>query len=306
MSVLAIDAGQTGVKLRLTRHGADDLDWSAPGIRTDRPLVPQLSALLDDAVLRKVQADAIGIGVSGLTDRSVDAQALLNAASGLGASSLSLAHDSITAYLGALGNERGVVVAAGTGVVTLGVGRSKVARVDGWGYLMGDVGSGYWIGRAALEAVMRQFDGRGPGTALTEIILAEFPTLGDAYIELQGDDGRVSRIARFARYVAEVAATDAVAAGIIASASTELAQSALTALHRVGEASAAEPNVHAVGGVFRSSLVANSFADEIRSWLPHARVLAGHAHPLDGAVLLQQVGTSDALHSSVVRAEVAI
>jgi N-acetylglucosamine kinase-like BadF-type ATPase len=35
---------------------------------------------------------------------------------------------------------------------------------------MGDAGSGYWLGRAALDAVMRAHDGRGPATALTEVV----------------------------------------------------------------------------------------------------------------------------------------
>ena len=61
---------------------------------------------------------------------------------------------------------------------------------------MGDAGSGYWIGRAALEAVMRAYDGRGPQTALTPVVLADFPALEDAYIELQADDERVGLVHR--------------------------------------------------------------------------------------------------------------
>ena len=91
------------------------------------------------------------------------------------------------------------MVASGTGVVTLAVGRTELARVDGWGYLLGDAGSGYWLGRAALDAVMRAHDGRGDATALSAIAVAEFPDLEHAYIELQADPGRVGRIAAYAR-----------------------------------------------------------------------------------------------------------
>jgi len=56
--------------------------------------------------------------------------------------------DAVTAHLGALGGEPGVVVAAGTGAIALGVGESGAsARADGWGTLLGDDGGGYWIGR---------------------------------------------------------------------------------------------------------------------------------------------------------------
>ncbi|MDT3318074.1 hypothetical protein Q9S71_14695 [Microbacterium sp. KSW4-11] len=47
--------------------------------------------------------------------------------------------------------------------MTLAVGDRDTARVDGWGWTMGDAGSGFWIGREALTAVMRAHDHRGPG-----------------------------------------------------------------------------------------------------------------------------------------------
>src|SRR6478609_1672976 len=47
----------------------------------------------------------------------------------------------------------------------------RATRAGGWGYLLGDEGGGFWIGRAALSAVVRQFDGRGPSTLLTEMVL---------------------------------------------------------------------------------------------------------------------------------------
>ena len=45
--------------------------------------------------------------------------------------------------------------------------RGEAARAGGWGHMIGDEGSGYWIGREALAAVMRASDGRGPATRLT-------------------------------------------------------------------------------------------------------------------------------------------
>ncbi|MGC0239596.1 BadF/BadG/BcrA/BcrD ATPase family protein [Arthrobacter sp. SD76] len=153
-------------------------EWKDPGLRTSLPVLPQLVAVLHSAVGRGVQATQIGLGVSGLTGDADDAaRKLMLAAAELGASSVTLAHDSITAFLGALGDHRGSVVAAGTGVVTLAVGAREVARVDGWGNIISDAGSGYWIGRAAFEAALRDHDGRGPSTILSEAVRAEFPDL---------------------------------------------------------------------------------------------------------------------------------
>lgn len=178
--LLAIEAGQSSIKVRHVAPAGIAEEWAMPALRTDRPLLPQLAEVLADAAARACIAPVVGIGTSGLTEEGLDARALLFAAGPLGARSLSLAHDSITSFLGALGDGRGAVIASGTGVVTLAVGRTDVARVDGWGYLLGDAGSGYWIGRAALDAVLRANDGRGPATALTEVVRARFPVLEDA------------------------------------------------------------------------------------------------------------------------------
>ena len=320
-SVLAIDAGQTSIKVRHLAAGRAT-DWAAPALRTDMPLQPQLAAVLADAGRRGCVVDAVGFGVSGLTDDGLDARALLNAAEPLRARSVSLAHDSITSFLGALGDGRGAVVAAGTGVVTLAVGRTEVARVDGWGYLLGDAGSGYWIGRAAFDAVLRANDGRGPATALTEVVRAAFPVLEDAYIELQADEARVQRIAAFARPVAEAAASgDAVAIAISEAAADELAHSVVSGLQRVGEAGAggdavrreavpggeasgdAAPPVRAIGGVLGSTVLAGAFVRAVHRRIPGADVRVGSADPLDGAALLPIVADDSALRSRVVRIE---
>ena len=59
-------------------------------------------------------------------------------------------------------------VISGTGSIAYGVSHHGVAaRAGGWGPTLGDEGSGYWIGRRALAAVMRDADGRGPQTDLT-------------------------------------------------------------------------------------------------------------------------------------------
>ncbi|MBS1673686.1 MAG: hypothetical protein JSS74_06950 [Actinobacteria bacterium] len=309
-SLLAIDAGQSSVKVRHLVDG-NAADWTAPGIRTDRPLLPQLAEVLAEATRRGCTATAVGIGASGLADESQETSWLLRVAAQLGARSLSIAHDSITAFLGALGDERGAAVAVGTGVVTLAVGRTDVIRVDGWGHLLGDAGSGFWIGRAALDAVLRAHDGRGPATALAEAVYAEFPVLEDAYLQLQADPERVQRIAAYARPVAEAAARgDAVAIRISREAAGELAHSVVSGLARVGEVAPdgratddAGVRVCAVGGVLRSPVLAEAFTEAVRARVPAAQVRIGTADPLDGAALLPFVGASSPLRRRVVRIE---
>jgi N-acetylglucosamine kinase-like BadF-type ATPase len=286
---LAVDAGQTGIR---TRSGDDEREF--PGILTSEPLIPQLAGLIRGLGT----FDVVSIGTTGLTAEETDPSGLRDLVS---AGQVLMAHDSVTSYLGALGDRRGAVVAAGTGVVTLAVGASAVARVDGWGNLIGDAGSGYWMGRAALDAVMRAHDGRGPETALTERVRAEFPDLEQAYIELQGDPGRVRRIAAYARVVAELASDDTVARRICEDAASELAHSVITGLERVGEAETDAPVVCAIGGVVRSDAVASPFAAALRARWARVGILDPLGEGIDGAARLPGVSADSALYGLIAR-----
>ncbi|MFO0867691.1 MAG: N-acetylmuramic acid 6-phosphate etherase, partial [Pirellulales bacterium] len=122
----------------------------------------------------------------------------------------------------------GIALIAGTG--SLAWGRSpdgRTARCGGWGYLLGDEGSGYAVGAAALQAVLRAADGRGPSTLLTAPLLNHFQVervealVGAVY----GAADFRSRIAAASRCVVAVARQgDEVARKIVAQATAELAE----------------------------------------------------------------------------------
>ena len=190
----------------------DGTSWRAlellfPGIRTHEPLLPQLAevALRVVASRRAPTPIVVAAGVSGLTER----RERRGAACWRSSPDTGVREVDARPRLGHLVPRRarrrsGAVVAAGTGVVTLGVGAHSVARVDGWGNIMGDAGSGYWIGREALDAVMRAHDGRGEPTALTAIVRERWPDLESAYIDLQAAEDRVRVVASFANAVSEL------------------------------------------------------------------------------------------------------
>jgi glucosamine kinase len=299
---LAIDAGQTGIRAVLIDPNDSRADVSEfPGILTHSALIPQLAEIVAKvAESAGVSIARVSAGVSGLTAEESDPEELRELSQSFGVTAAFLAHDSVTSYLGALGDERGAVVAAGTGVVTLGVGATEVARVDGWGNIMGDAGSGYWIGRAALEAVMRAHDGRGPETAITDVVSREFADIEQAYVELQGDPGRVRRIAAYSRAVADLADSDAVAAAICADAASELVVSVATALRRVDET--VSPVVCAIGGVFRGKAVSAHFEKGLRELWPDVDLRAPIGTGLDGAALLPFLGEHSAVRGLVALA----
>ena len=299
-SSLTIDAGQTGIRARLRLGDTAPETFEFDGIRTDRALIPQLGDVVNRvAGVTGAPVRTVSAGLSGFAAGETDPDELRSLTGASGVRAVFLAHDSVTSYLGALGDERGVVVAAGTGVVTLAVGADEVARIDGWGYLIGDAGSGYWIGRAGLDAVMRAYDGRGPATDLTGPMLAEFPDLETAYLQLQADPLRVSRIAAYSRRVTDLADTDAVAAAICTAAAAELVASAAAGLRRVGEAAQPSPVVCGIGGVLRAPEIATRFAQGLRALWPAVDIRPALANSLDGAGLLPRLGAHSALRDRV-------
>ncbi|MFV0452461.1 MAG: N-acetylglucosamine kinase [Propioniciclava sp.] len=302
-ATLALDAGQTGVKARLhLARTSHDLDL--PGVRTDLPLHPQLARTVDAA--RRAAGltfHRLAVGTTGLTAGEADAAPLLDLVRHQGIAEVYLAHDSVSSYLGALGDSCGAVVAAGTGSIILARGTVAVARVDGWGHIMGDAGSGFWIGREALRAAMRAHDGRGPATALVRLVRDRWPDVEDAYIDLQTDPEWVRRVASLSRDTAALAETDAEAERICRSAGEQLAVSVVTALSRVDEPRAGQTTpVATLGQVFGSAVVRQQFGQTLAELLPSVVMVEPAGTGLDGVSLLPDIHPGHPLHGLVSRA----
>lgn len=137
------------------------------------------------------------------------------------------------ALAGAFESGPGIVVSAGTGSISVGRDRhGRRARIGGYGWQMGDEGSGYAIGRAALGAVSRAHDGRSPRTALTERVLAATRSPDFDDLVRWAASASPAEIAGLAPHVLEVAGRgdDPLAQGILDYAARELSQLAICLL----------------------------------------------------------------------------
>ena len=149
----------------------------------------------------------------------------------------------------------GIAIIAGTGSLIFGqTSDGRTARAGGWGYRMGDEGSGYMAGLAALQAVARAWDGRGEQTKLTERLLNHFGVAvpPDLIAEVYRDTIGRPEIAALARHV-DLAAEDgdAVAGAILQSSAEELALGAkavMTQLKLKGDIPAALGGGYVTGG----------------------------------------------------------
>lgn len=183
-TVIGVDAGGTSTKALLvdatglrcgagrsgpgnpTSAGADraarhwlEATLAAWGARTDAALEPPAAVVVTAA------------GVPSDEVRSTVAAGL--AAAGL-SSTVESVGDALGAYFSAASEPDGAVIIVGTGTTAAQVVGGELARTaDGLGWLLGDAGSGFWIGREVLRAVAADLDGQGPRTALTPLLLAD-------------------------------------------------------------------------------------------------------------------------------------
>jgi N-acetylglucosamine kinase-like BadF-type ATPase len=181
MHVLGIDAGATKtVCLLADEEGRVISDGRGPGAN-----LHVAGELAVEKVLHEVMEQALGddaitpaaicLGMAGV-DRDDEARVVRGIMRRIGFKSRTLVvNDALIALVAGAGDAPGVVIIAGTGAIVYGRNADGVAaRAGGWGHMIGDEGSGYWIGREALAAVMRAADGRGPATRLTADILEHF------------------------------------------------------------------------------------------------------------------------------------
>lgn len=120
----------------------------------------------------------------------------------------------------------GIVVSAGTGSVAVGRDREGGQyRIGGYGWQMGDEGSGYAIGRAALGAVSRAADGRSPRTALSDRVLSATRSSDLDALVRWAAGASPAEVAAIAPHVLDAAEQgDALAKGIADDAARELSQ----------------------------------------------------------------------------------
>ncbi|MEU9049180.1 BadF/BadG/BcrA/BcrD ATPase family protein [Streptomyces sp. NPDC048384] len=301
---LAVDSGGSGLRVVVgtVGRGATARRESGEPVRTgDRgidpghfmeQLVPMVRALMAEAGVDRL--DAAAVGAAGMASLGDALRAELPDALGreFGIGRVALAADAVTAYVGALGSRPGAVVAAGTGLIAIGTDLTNWRRADGWGHLLGDCGSGAWIGRAGLEAALRAHDGRPGGSAG---LLARAEELFGPVRSLPGKlyprPDRPAVLASFAPQVAACADGDPVAADILRAAARHMADSAAAVCPTTGE-----PQVALTGGLFKmGDPLVVPLQEELAKRLPTARTVPAAGDPLDGSVRIATDLATDAL-----------
>ncbi|MFE3449762.1 BadF/BadG/BcrA/BcrD ATPase family protein [Nonomuraea sp. NPDC059194] len=274
---LAIDGGQTGLRLGLASSGRVLETREVAGLSYAEG--SPAAAIIERIGTGWGDLDTVCLGLTTLVDSPATLTARL-----LGiARRVLLTTDVVTSHAGAFAGADGVVLAAGTGAIALGV-RSGVVQVDGWGHLYGDAGSGFWIGSRGMDAAFRGHDGRAEPGPLTRRAREVFGDLNGLPRRLYLSSDAVARIARFAVHVFELAAHDPTARAIVTSAGAELAGTVAAAARGFPDGTAVP--VAWTGRLLRDQTLRDAFSAELARRLPHAHVTPAAGDSLAGAAFL--------------------
>ena len=199
-------------------------------------------------------------------------------------------NDMVCSWAGSLACADGISVIAGTGSMAYGEYAGRRARAGGWGELIGDEGSAYWIAREGMSLFSRMSDGRasqGPLYALVRSHLGLDVDL-DLCARIYGVAANTrAAFAQFAPLVhAAAVAGDTQAIEIFRRAADELTQTVAAVQRALAVPDGIEIPVSWSGGAFAgSALLVTSFRESLAALRPACRYSAPRYPPMIGAAL---------------------
>lgn len=202
-------------------------------------------------------------------------------------------NDVVGAWATATGGSPGVAVISGTGSNVFGVGRDGSAwRAGGWGHLLGDEGSGYWLGMQSIKAALRDREASGPATALSDAAceffeMASVEALASRVYSKPLTKGEIAAFAVETGRLAERG--DVVARGLYELGARELGDQIGAVISRTGlaDGSVGAFPVGLIGSAFKAGPVfLEPLARAVHECAPAAEVVPVAMAPVGGSLLL--------------------
>ncbi len=226
-----------------------------------------LSELLQGAAVDTIRWGTFAFAGAGRPEEKKTAGELIR---GIGLNRFSVLTDGEILYYSIFGEERGILIAAGTGsICLLKTEDGSFKQLGGWGYLLGDEGSGFDIGRMAIKKVLEDLN--------TGVKHSDFSNKILRFYGLENPDNLISIIyssinppnlvASCARLVSELAEMkEPEAERIIDRATDSLVEYAVQAVSYFGKIDEKRYNVALAGGILRrSSYISQLFRKKIEN-----------------------------------------
>lgn len=294
--VVGVDGGGTKTRALLADGKGKQLGEATGAGSTVKPQEAERSAgviagvvrdLLEEAGKTDVKPRVLFVGVAGV-GRPSEREALHEALSSHDlAEELVIDTDFSVALTDAFAEGPGVLVIAGTGSSAFARGPAgATARCGGWGPIIGDEGSGSWIGRRALSVVAAAADGREPETALTGAILTAAEVSETSELIRWAANATPATLATLAPVVISVAdAGDLRANSIVSMAVEELALHVRALARQLFSDERASVPVALTGGLMKKgSSFRKRLEHRLKTAVPGAQIHAGEIDAARGAV----------------------
>lgn len=179
---IGIDSGGTKCELLITdavnkivySKSFKGIHFSTAGsVNYTNAVSEYIIASLKSANINLKSCKAIGIGAAGAREENDRSGLKKSFEKKLSFKNIFVTTDAMAALSGAFEGSEGIILICGTGSVLYGYANGKLTRVGGWGRIIGDEGSGYWIGKRALNLVMKEYDNRKVKRSLLSEKLSE-------------------------------------------------------------------------------------------------------------------------------------
>ncbi|MFB3815824.1 MAG: N-acetylglucosamine kinase [Terriglobales bacterium] len=291
---LGIDAGgsktacavgdERGVLAKATAGGSNPLRLSAA--RSRESLLAAIRAACAAAGVNATAIERTCIGIAG-TNLPHVRETVLRVLRESVAGQITIVADMEIAIEAALGEAAGMIVIAGAGSIAFGRNDAGcTARAGGWGHVVSDEGSGYWIGQRAVAAILRAAD-EGATSLLEKSIFPQWHVLSRTELLRMASSSPPPDFAQLLPAVLEAAkAGDPWAVRVLADAGTQLASLASIVAGRLWPRER-WVRVALAGGVFRHSpTVRHAFYHELRARRRNVAVSFSVTEPVIGALAL--------------------
>jgi N-acetylglucosamine kinase-like BadF-type ATPase len=294
MIAIGVDAGGSGTVAAVSRDGLPVREVrGGPANATTLGLPAAAAAII--ATMRAALADAeperIHVGAAGAGRPEVARGLAAAIAAAFPAARVTVGDDAVIALRSAIPTGAGSVLIAGTGSIAYAENGTEGALVGGHGHLLGDEGSAFWIGMAALRRYAHVLDGRAPRDETTDLVARALPAPTRADLHAAVYDRRLdpAAVAGLAPSVIAFAGKgNRVATTIVQAAAKELGDLLAAAIRNAGLAGASAP-VALAGGLLReNSLLTFLLETRITGDWTGAVIVRASGSPVTGALRLAQ------------------
>ncbi len=284
---LVLDLGQSGARLRWPdgEHTTTRAKLAAESVvETLRDIFSEFRIAHPDAQIH----ESVALSCTGFDGKVPDPLYYgLLGQEFFGAREVAVIDDGLAGFFGAMNGQDGVTLSIGSGAVAVGGRRGVFSHADGLGHIFGDEGSGYWLGKHALERALATRQGRE-----NDPMLLEF--LADAMVEFDALESTVDAQAQSlciatAKRVLEAAENNISSAVAIRDRGAEqLSKTVVAAWTKAGGMRNESLTLTLLGGLAKNREYEEVIRRHVSYSLPQMRLDIAKGNHLDGGLLITQ------------------